>query len=148
MSDSIETICGNILTGISNSPSVAAFVTANFPGKTLQLYLGLDVNQLPVESMVPWCAAIPRSTGRDDNNQARQRNITMGIVIKSATVTDVGAYTKMAGYGLMEQLAELIQDNILNTLNGNILNLSSIDFEVDFPYFRCSFSFNVPEETD
>jgi hypothetical protein len=150
MADSIKTICAAILTGIRASNTVSATMSAQFTASTtLSLFLGLDAKNLPAESELPWCAAIPRAYGRVDAWDHRENEITMAVAIKTATTTGTATTTFKAydGIDTVTALADAIHSATATVLADNMLNLSDIQLESDHPYYRASWTFRVPTAT-
>jgi hypothetical protein len=146
MADSIITTCGLILDAVAADAAVNAYVVANFgTGATLSKYLGADVQDLPKEGSLPALWAIPTAFGRSDDFDHDEAAITIGVAIKKEGKTATANYTKLDGYTLLVGLSGLVAVRIETVLSGNMLQLSDISMDVDYPYFKATWSFRVPE---
>ena len=67
------------------------------------------------------------------------------MAIKTEGKTATANYTKLDGYALLVGLCGLISTRIETALEGNMLQLSDISFDVDYPYYKATWSFRVPE---
>jgi hypothetical protein len=142
MADKITTICAAILDAIAADNAIAAYVTANFPSKTIQLYLGIDVNALPDEAGTPWCAVVPQTFGVVDEAQHQENAMFVTCSIKKEGTTDAGNYTQFDGLLIIDGLSVLIQNRVNATVDQ--LSRSTISIDLDYPYFRGSWNFTVP----
>ena len=146
MADSIITTCGTILDAVAADAAVNAYVVAQFgTGATLSKYLGADVQDLPKETNLPALWAIPTTFGRSDDFDHDESGITIGVALKKEGKTATANYTKLDGYALLVGLSGLISARIETALAGNMLSLSDITMDVDYPYFKATWSFRVPE---
>jgi hypothetical protein len=133
------------LTFGSASVSTDRLFTLAGTGATLSKYLGADVQDLPKETNLPALWAIPTTFGRSDDFDHDESGITIGVALKKEGKTATANYTKLDGYALLVGLSGLISARIETALAGNMLSLSDITMDVDYPYFKATWSFRVPE---
>jgi hypothetical protein len=144
----IRSQCADILTAIRNDAAISACIATNWPGTTLNLFLGLDSKELPPETSLPWIAAIPRAFGRHDDYVHRENEIALAVAIKTAGTTgsSTTAFQELSGMEPLEELIELIQTRAAIALDQNLMGLSDVQIDIDIPYYRASWSFRVPTE--
>ena len=143
---SAVTVATTILNAVKVDAAVVAYLAANFPvgAQSLDLFLGLDVQSLPDESSPQWAAIIPQSVGLADTADHEVFSFAFTITIKSTTKTAQTYFTEFAGVALIEGLADVVQTAVNTAVSLNVMNLSSISFDTNFPYFRASWDFIVP----
>jgi hypothetical protein len=142
MADDVMIFCGSILDGIAGNAAITAWISTNYSGGTMEKYLGLDVSNLPDD--VLWCSTVPQNIGMTDTYNSRSNGILVTVSLMKEGTTSATNYSKLTGLDLIVDLANLIQSQVETTLSDNILNLSEISIDLDYPYFRASFNLTIP----
>lgn len=144
MADNITTICGSILDSVFADASINTYVSTNFGGASLALYLGLDVQALPDEAGLPYFAAVPQSFGIADEENHKANRILVTLSLKKEGQSAPGNYNRFDGLVLLDELTNLIEANL--TLNFDYIEKTEVSIDLDYPYFRASWAIVVPTE--
>ena len=132
-----------IAEGIQSNATLAALVTTLFgAGVTQTVYSGFDTKDPPKSNKLPWVAvAMSNNNISGDWTTVEYSYFIGGAVLMPQTTTDVGGVVTYTGMKKLYDYSEGVRDALIAVLEAtsaekgyDILSMSAIEYETDFPY--------------
>jgi hypothetical protein len=128
--------------------ALTTLCTASF-GKAQNVYSGFDPKSPPARTSLPWIVVNLASIGVNAEFVAPEYSFFVGgaaeISPDTTTISSVATVTDLdKAYKFAAKVHQVASDAILNTsaeLGYDLVNVSSVDFETDFPFVN--FYFNL-----
>ena len=121
MSSRVYDLASRLADAIASSEALKTFCLQQF-GRAHTTYLGIDTNNPPADSLVPWVAVIPTSEGKAEtyDHDEKQLTIVTASYEDTATTSPAGV-VQMPGYSSSFELASrvwtVIEPYVLEDVN-------------------------------
>jgi len=133
-----------LITALAANATISAYVTAQWPGKTLTYYVGVDDNVMPQESDCPYLAMRPGTMVPSDDRSHRPIGVEFALITSNSGTTVSGSKTTLDGMAQIQDLYYLIEDVLETYFETNYgkytVSYQDSTFEVSLPLYRMTWA--------
>jgi len=97
--------------GSVTATTLPVWVSSNFPGSSLKMFIGIDPNDPPAASDYPAIFVTPTNWGRETDSYDSSKNIRsiiIGCLLSDTTSTTVSSVTESAGLAKIDRFCQIV----------------------------------------